>query len=392
MKILTITSLFPNRIDPKHGIFVETRLKHLKAQYPDIVQTVIAPVPWFPFTSERFGAYGRFAKVPRTDQRNGAQIHHPRYLVIPKIGMLFTPFTMALSILLCLFKLRRQGFEYDLIDGHYLYPDGVAIALCQLFLKRPFVLTARGSDLNLISKTTIPRRMIRWSCCKSEQLITVCEALRQTAIEIGISPSHITTLRNGVDLELFSPPTDRQALRNQLRFEQSTLLSAGNLIELKGHHLIIEALQKLANVQLYIAGDGPDLDKLEQLSRTLGVKDRVHFLGRLSQTELCQYYGAADALVLASSREGWANVLLEVMACGTPVIATRVGGTPEVIQNAQVGRLIMRNIDELVLAINGVLGDQLDRHDVRRYAEQFDWQASSKGQRDLFKRILTDAH
>ena len=186
MRLLTITTLFPNATDPKHGIFVETRLKHFKNKYPDTELTVIAPIPWFPSKNPRFGSYASFSQTPKHEKRLGSDVYHPRYLVIPKVGMLLTPFFLAISILLCILKLQRQGKQYDLIDGHYLYPDGVAIALCSLWVKIPFVLTARGTDLNLIPLYTIPRRMLCWASGRAKALVTVCEALREAAINIGI--------------------------------------------------------------------------------------------------------------------------------------------------------------------------------------------------------------
>lgn len=384
MKILSISTLFPNTADPKHGIFVETRLKHFKEKYPKTELTVIAPIPWFPSKNPRFGNYARFSQAPKHERRLDTDVYHPRYLVIPKIGMLLTPFFLAVSILLCILKLQRHGKQFDLIDGHYLYPDGVAIALASLWVKIPFLLTARGTDLNLIPSYPLPRRMIVWACGRAKALITVCEALREAAIRIGIPPSKIITLRNGVDLTLFTAPTDRDALRREHGIKAPSILSVGYLIERKGHHLIIEALHQIKDAHLYIAGDGPERKTLEQLVRTSGLMDRVHFLGNCSQAELRRYYGAVDMLVLASSREGWANVLLESMACGTPVVATRVWGTPEVVRTDDVGILVERTADNIGKAINELMDSPRDRATVRAYAEQFDWDETSQGLQQLF--------
>ena len=137
MKILTFSSLYPNRAQPHHGVFVENRLRHLVAE-GSVEARVIAPVPWFPFTAERFGAYAGFVKAPREDTRFGLEILYPRYPVIPKIGMSATPFLMYRMVRAVVERVRRDGFDFDLIDAHYFYPDGVAaVMLARHFQKEP---------------------------------------------------------------------------------------------------------------------------------------------------------------------------------------------------------------------------------------------------------------
>ncbi|WP_207061004.1 glycosyltransferase family 4 protein [Motiliproteus sp. SC1-56] len=388
VKILTITTLFPNCQDPKHGIFVESRLKHLVSQYPDIELTIIAPIPWFPFAGKHFGSYAKFAKVPRQESRIGAVVYHPRYLVIPKIGMLITPFTLAISIIICLKKQFSIDSDFDLVDGHYFYPDGVAIAICKPWLKVPLFLTARGTDLNLIPRYRLPRMLVQWASKRATKVFTVCEALRRAAIGIGFPANQVVTLRNGVDLELFHPPRSRESLRENLGIQGNAILSVGHLIERKGHHLIIDALVGLQGVTLYIAGDGPLRSQLQKQAADRGVASRVRFLGSLSQAELVTYYGAVDALVLASSREGWANVLLESMACGTPVVATCVWGTPEVVQPDSGGKLCERSAHSIATAITELFEHPPERTNVRSYAERFDWAQTSFGQRTHFEEAI----
>jgi glycosyltransferase involved in cell wall biosynthesis len=206
-------------------------------------------------------------------------------------------------------------------------------------------------------------------------------------IDLGIDGQRITTLRNGVDLERFCP-VDRKAQREALGLKVFTLLSVGYLIPRKGHDLIIEALPMLPDVRLLIAGDGPELANLTHLAERLGVAGRVTFLGSLPQTELRNYYGAVDALVLASSREGWANVLLESMACGTPVVASDVWGTPEVVAAPEAGVLMpSRTPEGIVRAVQALRANYPDHGATRRYAEKFSWDDTTRGQLDLFHAI-----
>ena len=389
MKLLTISSLYPNNKDPKHGVFVETRLKHLIKHYPDIKPIVIAPVPWFPFSHKIFGEYGRYSGVEYQEERNGIQVFHPKYMVLPKIGMYLTPKFMAWSLSRCIKRLKKAGYEFDLIDGHYFYPDGVAISKVAEQFNLPFTCTARGTDINLIPEFPKARAMIQKVFRRASHMMAVCQALSNEMINLGAEKSKVTTLRNGVDLALFQPSNNQQqlSLKTSLNIETPLVISVGWLIERKGHHLVIEAMKSIPNATLVIAGDGPDLSKLRALSKSLGVDDRVEFLGALSQPELNKWFQAADVSVLASSREGWANVLLESMASGTPVVATKVWGTPEVVQNDTAGVLVERSSDDIAQGIKAVLNQDVDREAVRQYAEHFDWQHTSDGQYKIFQEI-----
>ena len=232
-----------------------------------------------------------------------------------------------------------NGFDFDLIDAHYYFPDGVAAALLGKWLNKPVVVTARGSDINLIAELAAPRRMILRSSREVAASITVSEGLKARMVGLGAEAEKIHVFRNGVDLNLFQP-IDRDKTRAQLGWQTRTLLSVGNLLELKGHHLIINAMHDLPGYRLVIVGSGTEAGNLRKRCHASAVADRVDFIPDISQDKLRTYYGAADALILASSREGWPNVLLESIACGTPVIATSVGGIPEVIKSREAGILL----------------------------------------------------
>jgi glycosyltransferase involved in cell wall biosynthesis len=220
-------------------------------------------------------------------------------------------------------------------------------------------------------------------------MITVCQALKDALVELGAPAEKITVLRNGVDLELFHPE-DRGQARARYGISGFALASVGNLIPTKGHQLVIEALRSLPDLELLIAGRGPNGKEFRELAQRLGVADRVKFLGLLSQEELKWLYSAADALVLASVREGWPNVLLEAMACGTPVVTTNVGGIREIVAAPEAGVLMdERSANGIVRAIGRLRSGMPSRNLTRAYAERFGWQPTSDGQLALFRQILT---
>jgi glycosyltransferase involved in cell wall biosynthesis len=381
MKILTFSTLFPNAEKPGHGIFVETRLRHLVAS-GKVESRVVAPVPWFPLRHERFGSYARLARVPRHEVRHAIRVTHPRYPVVPKIGMNVAPALLAQSARREIGRILDEGYDFDLIDAHYFYPDGVAAAMLGRYFNKPVVVTARGSDITLFPQYRLPRRMITWAASRADAVITVCNALRDEVVALGVDQHRVTSLRNGVDLELFKP-IERSAN------EQFTLLTVGHLVPVKGQELIIGALPLLPDVKLVIAGDGPDRAKLERQCADLKLSGRVQFLGAVPQSQLRQHYGSADALVLASSREGWANVLLESMACGTPVVASRVYGTPEVVAAPDAGVLMgERSAKGVAAAVNRLRAAYPDRGATRRYAERFSWDDTTNGQIRVFEQAL----
>jgi len=388
MKLLTFSTLFPNEQHAGHGIFVETRLRYLLAS-GKATSRVVAPVPWFPSSNPRFGDYASYAKVPRHEERHGIQVSHPRYISLPKIGMRVAPLLLARAAKREIGRILDEGYDFDLIDAHYFYPDGVAAVMLGKYFNKPVVITARGTDINLIPQYSLPKRMILWAARNAQGMITVCQALKDEMVQLGVDPNRVTPLRNGVDLQRFAPLPERDAVRSELGLNRYTLLSVGYLIERKGHELIIAALPALPDAELLIAGSGPDRAKLEALALQLGVSDRVQFLGPVAQPELKRYYNAADAMVLASSREGWANVLLEAMACGTPVVASNVWGTPEVVATPAAGVLMHERTPLGVAdAVKALRAAPPERADTRRYAELFSWDATTEGQLRLFGDIL----
>jgi glycosyltransferase involved in cell wall biosynthesis len=389
VKTLLFSTLYPSSVRPVHGIFVENRLREL-LKTGAVETKVVAPVPWFPSSSARFGEYGRFAATPRFEKHNGVEVHHPRYFLPPKIGMNIAPYTIAAGALPTVKKLIAEGFDFDVIDAHYYYPDGVAAGIIARKLGKPFVVTARGTDLNLIPQYAHPRSLIRRTAEQAYASIGVCKALMDSLADLGAEKSKLHVFRNGVDLGRFKPE-DQLIARQHLGLPagRKILLSVGHLVERKGHDIAVRSLTELPDeVHLVVAGAGPERQPLESLTQSLHLAGRVTFAGQVANEELRWWYSAADALVLCSSREGWANVLLESMACGTPVVASNIWGTPEVVSCDTAGRLMKeRTPPALAEAVLDLLEHYPARTAVRQFAEQFSWDETSQAQRQLFESI-----
>jgi glycosyltransferase involved in cell wall biosynthesis len=401
VRLLVVTTLFPRPAVPHHGIFVLERLRHwLAAARADEERSavVVAPVPYVPRALAK-GRYAAFRDAPREETlalERGAKLRvlHPRFTVIPKLGMSLAPCLLARAVRRCVRELVASGERFDLVDAHYLYPDAVAAAFVARDLRLPLVVTARGTDVNLVPRHVLPRRWLRWMLARASGAIAVADALRAEVVKLAPPGLPVVTLRNGVDLVKFRP-VDRAAARARLGWSASAriVLSVGHLVERKGHGHAIAALARLpSDVELKVVGDGEERARLEALARSAGVAARVQFCGAMRHEELHLADSAADVLVLLSSREGWPNVLLESMACGTPVVATRVHGTPEVVRDAAVGTLVDSTEPAVVAAaLKALLEPPYDvarRARVRAYAEQHSWNATVDGMQKLFESVV----
>ena len=387
IRLLVFTSLYPNSVRPRHGVFVEERLRHL-VDSGRIAATVVAPVPWFPFRNSLFGAYAAYAEVPSEEYRHGIKILHPRYPVIPKIGMSLASTLMCKTMLPVVRNLLRKDPNFDLIDAHYLYPDGVAAVAIGHSVGLPVVVTARGNDVTLIPRKPNARRKILRATKCAAAIATVSKALRERLIGLGADAQRVTVLRNGVDLERFKPLSGR-VLRAELGVKGYIWLAVGYLIERKGVNHVIDALARVPDATLLIAGEGPEERRLRSLVERLGLHARVRFLGAIPHEELCAYYNAVDVTMLASSREGMPNVVLESLACGTPVVAAPFDGVTELLSAPEAGEIAdERSGKGIASAWHRLQIRSPTRAATRNFAEQLGWQPVVEAQCELYARVL----
>lgn len=375
MNILVYTTLWPNGEQPHFGIFVRNRILAL-ARRPGVSIRVMAPVPYFPGRVRGRmipDKWQSLARVPNVEIDGGLVVHHPRYFNPPKIGMSLYDRWMAAGSLALVEKLNAEE-PIDLIDAHYVYPDAAAAVRISRATGIPVFVTARGTDINLFSEMPLIRPRIRRTLEGATGLIAVSAALRDRMARLGIPRERIAVISNGVDDALFQP-LDRDRARSGLGLsgEWKIVLAVASLVPLKRIDLLIRTfrLPEIADIndaRLIVIGDGPERARLESLIRLNSLGDRVSLIGRRDQSELPQWYSAADLLCLTSSREGSPNVVREALACGLPVVAADVGGVGELLRGAPFCSLI-RDIDEQSLArrISQALGAQPSRGDIAAF-------------------------
>jgi len=390
LKILTFSSLYPNNVDARHGIFVEQRLRQLSAAKP-IRPLVVAPVPRVPLLGKVMPQVKGLERIDAETTRHGIPILYPRYYHIPKVGMTVAPLSMAMATIPVLAELKSRRHDFALIDAQYFYPDGVAAAIAARRLGVPYTITARGSDLNLIAQHAVPRRMIRWAARHAAAVITVSDALKGVFESLASGQRRVEVLPNGVDRSVFRP-TNRAAARAAIGAGAGLLIVAvGNLLPVKRFELALEALALLPDARLLILGGGPELARLRRLAIEREVQSRVEIRAPVPQTELPMFYSAADVSLLCSAREGMPNVVLESIACGTPVAAVAVGGVAEVIKRPEAGLLIERaSPPEIADAVRRLAAIAVSQSEVARCADEFSWERTVDRQFDLFSSIVAE--
>ena len=375
LRVLTLSTLFPNRAEPTLGRFVERQTLALAAR-PGVEVEVVAPVglPLWPLSLHPH--YSGRARLPREEVWSGLRLHRPRYAVWPKLGARRTPAAMAEALLPRLREIAMR-FPFDVIDAEFFWPDGPAAATLARALGVPFSIKARGSDIHVWGARADTGDQVVAAGRAADGLLAVSEAMKRDMIALGLPEGRIRVHHTGVDADLFVP-LDRAEAKSAIGIHGPLVVTAGALNKRKGQDLAIEAVAAIPGANLVLVGHGPSRAEFEALARRLGVDDRVRFLGGRPHDELPRWLAMADVTLLPTVSEGLANVWVESLACGTPVVTTDVGGAREAIDRPAAGRLVPREPAALAAAVRELLASPPDRQAVRRCAEKFRWERNAE--------------
>lgn len=389
MKLLLVSNLYPTPTEPTRGIFVHQLARRLA---PLVELTVVCPLPWFPdLPLPGASRWRHFARVPAEYAIDGIRVASPKYPLLPKVsekrhaGLMHSTLAPAIRQL-------HERHRFDVMNTQWLYPDGVATARIAADLRIPLVLTALGSDVNVFSTEPAKWRQVMESTRAAAAVTTVSQALADSLAGLGVPRAKLTAILNGADHELFHV-RDREASRRALGIAEAgrAIVFAGRLVPIKGVEHLLDAASRLAGSRgdfvVYLLGDGPLRDTLLADARERGLGERVKWMGPQPHARIAEWMGAADVFCLPSLNEGCPNVVLEALFSGRPVVASRVGGIPEMV-NASNGRLPAAG-DGAALA--AALGEALDRtwdaQAIREGVMHLTWEAAAAGYHRVFASV-----
>ncbi len=391
--LVVFSALFPSSARPGAGLFIRERMFRVAAHRPLVV---VSPQPWFPGQAliRRFRP-GYRPQASAFEIQQGIHVYHPRFLSIPGLLRGLDGWSMALSSFFLLRRLKHDGAR--LIDAHFAYPDGEAASRLGRWLGLPVTITLRGTEVPHSQKPALRPRLSR-ALQAAIRVFAVSDSLRRLAIELGTAAEKIEVVGNGVDTTCFHP-VDRVAARQKygLQVNARVLVSVGALVERKGMHRVVDCLPTLIERHpglhyLIVGGASPEGDNRAELDAQvarLGLAERVHFAGVLPPDELKWALSASDVFVLSTRNEGWANVFLEAMACGLPVVSTDVGGNAEVVSRAELGTIVPFG-DGVALrqALDQALSKDWDRAAILDYARANQWDARVAQLLRAYDRLL----
>lgn len=384
MNVLVLSHLYPNAISKMDGSFVHNQLRFLKAHCQ---VEVVAPVPWFPLPG--FGLWSAYRRVPRREVLDGIPVRHPRRCAVPRRIFFTRLWRFHLQALL-----NSVASVPDIIHAHCAYPDGRAAVEYGAQIKRPVVITVHGSDIKILPQLKSQwRDLIVEALTRAAAVIAVSQELRDEVLRLGVPADKVRCIPNGVDCRLFAAAGVRRPGQEGWR-----LLYVGRFVEAKGLRVLLAALAKVRSqgrdVSLTLVGGHPATGTaapfLPQV-RALNLLAHVSFADAVPWEELPQFLAAADLFVLPSFSEGLTTSLIEAVACGLPVVATRCGGPEEVVDEA-VGRLVeVGDAEDLAAGILAVL-DQYDCYDraaiARQAEERYDYRRVAARIHALYQEVL----
>ena len=390
LRLVVVTTFFPNSADPHRTPFVKNLVKALKAvsELNVIAPVAIAPV-WL--SGRR---WARLHNVPDREQIDGIDVQHPKFLVLPKMSW-FSGFGYFLAVRPYLSRLKHEGRSL-LVHAHCGYPDAVGVAIACRLLKLPYVVTLHGSDINVYAEKLLLRPQIRWALKHASGIVAVSSALLSKAGKMMQSNTQLTCIPcAGFDPDLFFV-RDQKTARESLGIEQGkrVVVYVGHLVPIKAVDTLVKAwaIRKAGAAGfedlLVIVGAGECRPELEAQAEQEDVRDSMKFTGVVPQAEVSGWIAAADVLCLPSRNEGMPNVVVEALASGVPVVASRVGGIPELICDGKNGLLVeVDRPDDLANALGQALNQVWSRDEIRKSVEDLTWSRLAARNLDFFRSL-----
>ena len=377
MRVLCVTRLFPNRAEPAFGPFNRKQLAALQDIGWEVA--VVNPIPWFPgaglFKGKTRASLGE--AVPRRDTIANLEVTHPRFVHIPRVTLVHPPLYAA--------GIAREAFarrKSDVILSPFAYPDGVASVLIGEALRIPVAIKLHGGDMNVAAKNPPAKRWLSWAFQKVSRVVAVSYPLAEAAASFGVPWSKIAVVEDGVDSTLFKIRDRAEAKRSVgLDASRRHIVYIGRLEKRKGTLELNEAFAELASrvpdVDLVLVGDGESTAECQAFAEKM--KGRVILTGTVGPDDVATYHSAADIATLPSHAEGTPNSIIEALACGVPVVATSVGGIPDMIHHRGMGELVPpKDVPALIAAFETALAKSYDPRAIVAATGRGTWHDSAR--------------
>jgi len=393
VRIAVVSTFYPNSAVPLRTVFVRNLVSALEAHAQ---LTVVSPVPYAPPWPRKWVA---LRAIPGRTQDGSKDVFHPRFVVVPKLEVI-NGLSYSTAIAPVLRRLMRSR-GVDLLHVHCAYPDAVGVALTATALRLPFVVTAHGSDINVYAERSAIRPQIAWALRRADAVIAVSRAIQRKigalVPEIRDRVVHIPCA--AVNREVFFP-RERVFARRHLRLEKlgRLVVFVGQLVAIKALDVLLRAWEILlaasrvdGNDRLVLIGDGPLRRELERAAASPQMQSTVHLAGEMSQERVAYWLNAATLFCLPSRNEGTPNVIIEALACGRPVVASRVGGIPELICDNSNGLLVTPgNASQLASALDTALNLPWDGAQIAATVKEYTWEELAKRNHAVFVNVLAE--
>lgn len=364
--LLIITNLYPLPWEPNRATFNRQQFALLENEFDTSFIIPVAFIEWFKHRKS----------IKQTDN-----IRYCPYFFTPKIGRRFYSKFMFISLMLHSFGWAKRKSPKKVLAS-WAFPDAVAAQKFSKRLKAQFYFKVHGSDIDIQCQHPERANQVVNASTFARGILSVSQALAKKMVDFGVSEQKIKVIYNGVNHERFSKAHPRP-------IDKPYFLFIGNLKPDKGVMELLEGFAQFGtshqDYQLVFAGNGPMKAVLTARAKELGLSEQVSLLGGINHSEVSQWLQHATALCLPSYHEGVPNVVLEAMASGVPVIASNVGGIPEVVNESTCGKLIaIKSADAVYLAMNHIIAQDWSKADIQEHAQQFSWE---KNQQQLIELL-----
>ncbi len=387
MNILTLSKMYPSNIHQANrflsGTFIHEITRAINDTSDDITNVAIAPVPYVPSFLKMHNKYHYYSIIPEKEIIDSVSIFRPRRIGTPGGKPQVLVGDMLFYCIKTYIKHLHSIYKFDIIHGHTLGMIGHTTVKIARMLNIPAVCTLHGGDINFAhQKNPIVQHKSRRVLDELDHIITVSEALKNNTIKFHNKiQTPISIVSNGVDLEKF-PLISKAEIQQELGInnQKRNILFVGNLIEVKGLERLIMNLYKIKyNYHLYLIGEGDLKEKLKNLAKESGLQSNISFLGYKKHNEIFKWMNGCDLLVLPSFSEGWPTVIFEAFACGLPVVASAVGGIPEIITPDANGYIFSPDDNQgMIDLLNRGLTKKWDRNEIHNYAATNTWKSKAQ--------------